>query len=92
MSFPERSISQSPKGDQVLAELPPSGGEYEAVVPHLTVARVNEPGQDGVAAELPEKMPPGAVVALCRELALLANSIGQWAEVQRFALAAAVPA
>lgn len=68
---------------------PPYRGQHAAVIPHLTVAQVEEPRQSEVAAELHGSLDrSGSIASYCRELILIENSTGRWEYMHAFALAA----
>lgn len=69
----------------------PYGGQYQAVVPHLTVAQAGEAELAAAAAELLAglPMPAQAIAAQCREFVLIENASGRWRPMAQFALAGA---
>jgi len=69
-------------------DTPPYGGEFADVIPHLTVAQVDDPQQlEQIAAEFHlvarSKLPLRAEV---QSVALMDNSSGQWQICAQFAL------
>ncbi len=66
---------------------PPFGGAHDRIVPHLTVAQGDEAllqqAEAGLRAALHEH---GPVTAPCRELCLLHNAGGHWAQWRRLPL------
>jgi hypothetical protein len=66
-------------------DYPPYHGEFDEVVPHLTVSQGSEPS--GLADELSEKLPIGAVA---KEIQLMTqDSDGRWSVRARFPLGSA---
>ena len=63
----------------------PYGGQYEGVVPHLTVAQAGAPQQHEAEAQLRACLSVG-VAAVCRELVLIENSSGRWLPMHVFPL------
>jgi 2'-5' RNA ligase len=67
--------------------LPPFGGEFPTVVPHLTVAHGDAPVVDRVCAELSKRIAKqGAIRGRCDRVVLLENTLGRWREMHAFAL------
>ena len=67
----------------------PYGGKYDSIVPHLTVAQWDEPGNRLAEARLAATLPTGAGIrASCREVVLIENSSGRWEHMRSFPLAA----
>lgn len=68
---------------------PPYRGQHAAVIPHLTVAQVEEPRQSAVAAELRSSLErTGSIASYCSELILIENSTGRWKQRHAFTLTA----
>jgi 2'-5' RNA ligase len=68
-------------------EYPPYGGQFQSVVPHLTVAQSNPADAELAAAELERMMRKlGPVSSYCSSVVLLENSSGLWKEKYAFAL------
>jgi hypothetical protein len=69
-------------------EHPPFAGEFDTIVPHLTVAHGDAAdaaiASDAVAAALARH---GAVRSVCRAVVLMENSSGRWRRMHEFALA-----
>ena len=66
---------------------PPFGGEFESVVPHLTVAHGNATDAEIAAFELSAAMAfQGPIHSVCNSLVLLENSSGQWRQMHVFPL------
>jgi 2'-5' RNA ligase len=69
---------------------PPYGGEFERVVPHLTVAngdlQAAAPDLEQLASRLARQ---GPVSAVCTHVTLIENSSGRWRPLQVFELDAA---
>jgi 2'-5' RNA ligase len=62
-------------------------GQYPAIVPHLTVARVDEPEQSRIETELVQSLAGSTgISARCREMTLMENSSGRWQVMQVFPL------
>ena len=70
-------------------QFPPFGGEFDAVIPHLTVAHGDIAQADQAQAELAARLRVnGAIHSVCDGVVLLENSNGRWHELHAFALAA----
>lgn len=68
-------------------EYPPFRGEFETIVPHLTVANGNAAQAAVAAAELAVAMQArGHIASVCTGVALLENSTGMWRELRSFPL------
>ena len=69
-------------------EHPPFAGEFDAIVPHLTVAHGNV-GEAAVANEIVAAAlaREGAIRSVCRAVVLMENSSGRWRPMHEFALA-----
>jgi len=70
-------------------ETPPYAGKFSDVIPHLTVADINDSDRlDGIAAEFEEtakgRLPIPATIA---DVCLIDNQSGRWTTRQRFNLA-----
>jgi 2'-5' RNA ligase len=60
-------------------EFPPYGGQFQTIVPHLTVAHVNDAECVAIEGELRSSLlSSGGVSASCREISLIENSSGRW--------------
>jgi 2'-5' RNA ligase len=69
-------------------EHPPYGGQFDAIVPHLTVAHAGEADERAVEAGLRASLAAsGAIESSCREIVLIENSSGLWRTSRAFALA-----
>lgn len=67
---------------------PPYGGEFDSVVPHLTVAHGSVANIETAYAELVTKMGlRGPIACRCETVSLLENSSGRWRPLHTFALA-----
>lgn len=67
---------------------PPFGGEFEAVIPHLTVANGDAAPAELAHAELVRgPAAHGAIHGRCEAVVLLENVSGRWRELHAFALA-----
>ena len=70
-------------------QFPPFGGEFESVIPHLTVAHGEVAQADQAQAQLAARLcANGAVHSVCDRVVLLENTSGRWREMHAFALAA----
>jgi 2'-5' RNA ligase len=68
-------------------DYPPYRGQHTGVVPHLTVAQVEEPEQGAIAGELDRSLQKsGSIASHCSELVLIENSTGRWKPMQVFRL------
>ncbi len=68
-------------------EYPPFGGEFESIIPHLTVAHGNAAEAEVAAGELAAAVQAhGPIRSVCRSVALLENSSGLWKEMHSFTL------
>ncbi len=70
----------------------PYGGQFDSIVPHLTVAR----GSHAVLHDLERSLQShdllkAGIGASCEELVLIENSSGLWREIDRFPMAGATP-
>lgn len=66
---------------------PPFGGEFETVIPHLTVAHGSETEAEAAALELTAIMRAnGRIVSRCASVVLLENSTGLWKQMHVFGL------
>jgi 2'-5' RNA ligase len=66
---------------------PPYGGQYESIVPHLTVAQASRAEHDAAEAELIAALPlHGGIDASCNEVVLIENSSGRWELMHSFQL------
>ena len=71
-------------------EHPPFGGEFESIVPHLTVAHGNAADAEVAALELAAAVRVhGPIASACTSVALLENSSGFWKELHAFPLVGA---
>jgi 2'-5' RNA ligase len=69
-------------------EYPPYGGQYDSIVPHLTVAQAGTAEHDVAEAELAAALPPRVgIEASCNEAVLIENSSGRWKRMHSFRLA-----
>jgi 2'-5' RNA ligase len=76
--------------ETVVREFPeylPYGGQYDSIIPHLTVAQAGTAEHDAAEAELAAALPGVGIEAHCREVVLLENSSGRWERMQSFQLA-----
>ena len=72
-------------------QYPPYAGQYDSIVPHLTVAQAGESEQRLAEATLVASLPPGTSIrAACREVVLIENSSGRWEHMHTFLLAASL--
>ena len=70
-------------------QFPPFGGEFETVIPHLTVAHGSAAQADQAQAELEARLRAnGAIHGMCASVLLLENTAGRWREMHTFELAA----
>jgi hypothetical protein len=68
---------------------PPFGGEFEAIIPHLTVAHGNAAEVEVAAVELAAIIRThGRIASSCASVALLENSSGHWRQMHVFNLPA----
>ena len=73
-------------------QFPPFGGEFDTVIPHLTVAHGDVAQADEAQAELAARLrASGAIHGRCDSVLLLENAAGRWRELHRFALPADAP-
>jgi len=67
----------------------PYSGQYDSIVPHLTVAQASEPEHRLAEAQLASRLPPNTgIKALCAEVVLIENSSGLWEHMHSFPLTA----
>jgi 2'-5' RNA ligase superfamily protein len=70
----------------------PYGGEYQGVVPHLTVAHGASEDAAKAEAELSRLLhSSGMISSTCKEVVLLENSSGLWREMHAFSLSSGSP-
>jgi 2'-5' RNA ligase len=68
---------------------PPFAGEFQTIIPHLTVAHGSAAEAEIAATELGLTMQRhGPIRSICKAVVLLENSSGRWNEMHTFALAA----
>jgi len=68
-------------------EYPPYSGQYDSIVPHLTVAQAGTAEHDVAEAELIAALPPRVgIEASCNEVVLIENSSGRWEPMHSFRL------
>ena len=68
-------------------EYPPFGGEFESIIPHLTVAHGSASEAEEAASQLAAVMQAhGPITGTARSVALLENSSGMWRGMHAFAL------
>jgi len=68
-------------------EHPPFGGEFDSVIPHLTVAHGDADGATAVERELAARLAAhGPVRARCVAVDLYENATGRWRPMHRFEL------
>jgi len=73
---------------RVFPEYPPYGGQYDSIVPHLTVAQAGAAEHDVAEAELAAAFPIRVgIKASCYEVGLIENSSGRWKRMHSFRLA-----
>jgi 2'-5' RNA ligase len=96
--FPGVALYLAPEPAQPFIELtqgvvrafpqyPPYGGQYDAIVPHLTVAQAGAAEHDGIEAELAAALPARVgIEASCNEVVLLENSSDRWKPMRSFLL------
>jgi len=71
-------------------EFPPYGGEFDTIIPHLTVAQGTPEELRAAERELRAAWPvQGIEVPACSQLSLIENSSGRWKPMSEFALASA---
>ena len=64
---------------QAFPAYPPYRGQHAAVVPHLTVAQVDESKQGEITTGLESSLgKSGSIASHCSELVLIENSTGRW--------------
>ena len=84
---PEPFIALTESLVRAFPTYPPFGGEFESIIPHLTVAHGNATEAEAAAAELVAAMKThGPVAGICTSVALLENSSGVWKQMHAFAL------
>jgi 2'-5' RNA ligase len=72
---------------QQFPEFPPYGGQYQTVVPHLTVAHGGRLEHSDAETELLVSLSVGAGIACsCNEIVLIENASGRWQPMRSFAL------
>jgi 2'-5' RNA ligase len=65
----------------------PYGGQYDSIVPHLTVAQAGESEHSLAEAQLATTLPTrGGIQAWCNEVVLIENSSGRWEHMHSFPL------
>jgi 2'-5' RNA ligase len=80
VALTERLVRQFP-------DFPPYGGQYQSVVPHLTVAHGGGMAHSRAEAELRSTLSAsGAIACSVREVVLMGKASGQWREMQVFPL------
>ena len=68
-------------------EYPPFGGEFESIIPHLTVAHGSASEAEHAAVELTAAVQThGPITSSCASVALIENSSGLWRRMHAFAL------
>ena len=68
-------------------DYPPFRGEFESIIPHLTVAHGTAPDVEAAATELEGVMQKhGPVESTCSAVTLIANSSGRWKTMHVFDL------
>ena len=72
-------------------EFPPYGGQYEGIVPHLTVAHGGRLEHSRVETDLLISLSAG-VACSCSELVLIENASGRWQQMHAFPLSSAAHA
>lgn len=73
---------------QAFPDFPPFGGEFETIVPHLTVAHGCATDADTAQAELAAAMAAnGPIHCVCSAVVLLENASGFWKQMHVFPLA-----
>ena len=71
---------------------PPFGGQFQTIIPHLTVAHGDPAQAEFAEAELSGLMATdGSIQATCRSVELLENSSGVWKQMHVFPLSDAQP-
>jgi len=66
---------------------PPYGGQFDAVVPHLTVAHGPPHVLEAAELELVASLSRGPELRLtCKAISLITNTTGRWAEVHQISL------
>lgn len=65
---------------------PPYAGQYDAIVPHLTVAQADDAANADAAGILARTLPREGIEAECREVVLIENSSGLWKPMCSFPL------
>jgi 2'-5' RNA ligase len=78
--------------EKLLSQFPdhlPYGGQYDSIVPHLTVAQAGESEHSLAEAQLATALPPrSGIQASCNEVVLIENSSGRWEHMHLFPLGA----
>jgi 2'-5' RNA ligase len=72
-------------------EFPPYGGQYEGIVPHLTVAHGGRLEHSRLETELLISL-SGGIACSCSELVLIENASGRWQQMHVFPLSSAAHA
>jgi 2'-5' RNA ligase len=68
-------------------EFPPYGGEFDTIIPHLTVAHGSQEELRAAELELRATWPDsGVAVRSCGKLSLIENSSGRWEPMHEFEL------
>ena len=69
-------------------DFPPFGGEFETVIPHLTVSHGSAIYAEVAHAELSSALAGhGPIYSVCTSVVLLENSSGRWRQMHAFPLA-----
>ncbi|WP_367848861.1 2'-5' RNA ligase family protein [Rhodoferax sp. WC2427] len=73
---------------QAFPDYPPFGGEFETIIPHLSVAHGSASDADTAQAELSQALAEkGPIHSVCSAVVLLENASGVWKQMQVFPLA-----
>ena len=71
---------------ELFPDYPPYGGQYDSVIPHLTVARAGEAELSTIESQLNSVLSSRPVTATCSEMVLIENSAGFWKVMHTFSL------
>jgi 2'-5' RNA ligase len=77
---------------QMFPQFPPFGGEFENIVPHLTIAHGDAADADLADKEMSDSIRrDGPIAAHCNAVELLENASGVWKPMHVFALPGSAP-
>jgi 2'-5' RNA ligase len=83
----DRFIALSSSLARAFPQYPPYGGEFDKIVPHLTVAKGNLSMATQCLDELAARLATdGPISSRCASVTLIENSSGRWQPLREFAL------